>query len=251
MRNAFSVLLLLLIFSGCSKDQNQSFENGQSGSITRFVVHNDYMYVLNLNEVKTFSLSDPDNPQLVNVLSTDYGLETIIIYDETIFIGSTNALYILGIDQPDSPELLSKNERGGFFLEGCDPVVVKDNFAFSTIKIISNICGTINAESALIVYDVEDKLNPVFIGQYPLNQPNGLGYKGDYLLVCDEGSQMVEVFDISNPYEVELTDYSFGVSDPVDIIIKGEQAIISSKKEFRFYDISDLSDIRPLGVIAK
>lgn len=251
MRNAILVFLLLLFFSGCSKDQNMSFEDGQSGSITRFVVHNDYMYVLNLNEVKTFSLSNPDNPQLVNVLTTDYGLETIIIYDETIFIGSTNALYILGIDQPGNPVLLSKSERGTILLEGCDPVVVKDNFAFSTIKIINNVCGNINANSALVVYNVEDKLNPVFIGQYPLNQPNGLGYKGDYLLVCDEGSQLMEVFDISNPYEVVLTDYSFGVSDPVDIIIKGEQAIISSKKEFQFYDISDIADIRPLGVIGK
>nr|MBS0038471.1 hypothetical protein [Saprospiraceae bacterium] len=225
--------------------------NGQSGSITRFVVHNDYMYVLNLNEVKTFSLSDPDNPQLVNVLTTDFGLETIIIYDETIFIGSTNALYILGIDQPDSPVLLSKSDRGEILLEGCDPVVVKDHFAYSTIKIINNICGIINAVSALVVYDIEDKLNPVFISQYPMNQPNGLGYKGNYLLVCDGGNHLVEVFDISNPHKVVLTDYSFGVSDPVDIIIKGEQAIISSKKEFRLYDISDIENIRPLGVIGK
>ncbi|MBX2930038.1 MAG: hypothetical protein KF852_19550 [Saprospiraceae bacterium] len=254
MKNTLILFLagILLLATACSKDAADiGADPGRSGSITRFAVHAGYMYVLNLNEVQTYALSNPDKPQLVHRLPTDYGLETIIVYENTVYLGSTTALYILDISNPAAPQILSQTPRLEVLSGGCDPVVVKGNYAYSTIKIIENICGRTGFQSALLVYDVSDPTAPVNVGIYSLGVPNGLGYKGDYLFVCDEGTDRVEVFDISDPLSLQLTNYFISLTDPVDLIVSGDKMIVSAKTEFRFYDISDVADIRPIGQIAK
>lgn len=251
MRHLFALLMLLL--AACSKD-SASIETttGKSGSITRFTVHKGYMYALNPNEVLTYSLQNPDKPELVHRLSTDYGLETITIYDNTIYLGSNTALYILDITNPAAPSIQSKTNREGIFLGGCDPVVVKDQYAYSTIKIIQNICGNVSAESALIVYDVSNKNAPVNIATYPLGIPNGLGYKDNYLFVCDEGADRLAVFDITNPEQlIPLPNHAVYLTDPYDLIVDGNKMIVSTKTDFRIFDLSAVPDIKQTGLIEK
>lgn len=251
----FAVLLawgLLAVATSCSADLAEiGLEQGQSGSITRFAIHNGFMYALNPNEVKTYSLANPDKPEHLHTLVTDYGLETIIVYEGSIFIGSRSALYILDISNPAAPFVRSQSNRADDLLGGCDPVVVQGNFAYSTVKIIINVCGQAAAQSALLVYDVSNLSNPVNVGTYFMNRPNGLGYKGDHLFVCDEGSGLVEVFDISNPLDVKPTPFAIPIADAIDLIIRGDQMIVSARTEFRFYDISNIEDIKPLGSIGK
>lgn len=245
-------LFILVTFLSCSKDGSEFVNTtGQSGSITRFAIHNQYMYTLNPNGITTYHLDNPDKPKWVHTLTTDYGLETIFIYDNTIYLGSRTALYILSIDNPAAPKILSQTNRQEFPFGGCDPVVVRDQYAYSTIKIIPNICGTFWNQSALLVYDVTNKSAPIQKGSYAMNLPNGLGFSNEFLFVCDEGANKVQIYNTTDPLSLTLTSYSFTVMDPIDIIIKNDKAIISSKSAFRFYDISNLEDIRPLGLIKK
>lgn len=249
----YTALAFMLLLLGCSA--KESFDalvtdRGTSGSITRFTVYNGYMYTLDPNAVKTYSLANPDKPELTSTLPTDYGLETIIVYDGTIYLGSRSALYILDITDPAEPVILSKSERGDFFL-GCDPVVVKGDYAYSTIKVIENVCGTPRATSVLITYDVADKTAPVQVDEQFMDEPNGLGYHDDYLFVCETGNGRVVVFDISQPDQPVPTAFDFTISSPYDVIVKNDQLIVSTATSFRFFDISDITDIRPLGTISK
>jgi len=128
-------------------------------------------------------------------------------------------------------------------------VVVKGDYAYSTVKILQNSCGQFTAFSALIVYDVSNKNMPVEKGLYPLVLPNGLGYKDQYLFICDEGTDEVIIFDISDPLSLILLDYSLSITDPVDLIVDGDKLIVSAKTAFQFYDIKEISDIKPIGKI--
>ena len=249
----FSICIALLCFA-CSKDSASSLEGnpGKSGSITRFAIYQDYMYLLNLNEVQTYDIKQKEHPVLVHQMPTDYGLETITIYDGTVFLGSTTSLYILDISNPAAPVIQSKSERiSDIGFSGCDPVAVKGNYAYSTIKVIENICGTISAASALVVYDIHDKSAPVVVGTYDLNIPNGLGYKDNYLFVCDEGSDELLVYDITDPTQLVLTPYAVSITDPYDLIVDGQKMIVSSKTDFQIFDISDITQIKKLGQISK
>jgi hypothetical protein len=253
MKSTQILLLFALLFAAaCTKDAASELSTtGKSGSITRFAIHQGYMYTLNSNEVVTYSLANPDKPELVHRLPTDYGLETIIVYDGVIYLGSRTALYILSIDNPAAPVILAQTPRETFFFGGCDPVVVKDNYAYSTIKIIENVCGNVNSQSALLVYDVSNKNNPVNVGIYFLDMPNGLGYKDNYLFVCDDGSDRVVVFDITDPRNLQTTDLGIDLEDPLDLIIDGNKMIVSARTEFQIYDVSDINNIRRIGQIQK
>ncbi len=247
----FSAAVALLFFA-CAKDAASELNPGKSGSITRFAVYQNFMYVLNLNEVQTYDIQDKEKPKLVHRLATDYGLETITIYDNTVFLGSSTALYILDISNPAAPKILSQSDRlENLGFSGCDPVVVKDNYAYSTIKIIENFCGSVSVQSALVVYDVTDKSAPFSVGIYTMGIPNGLGYKDNYLFVCDEGDDKLWVLDISNPQQLSFTDYSLSITDPVDLIVDGQRMIVSSKTDFQIFDISDISNIKKVGLISK
>jgi len=248
---AFLLFLVQCESGGDFASSNES-NSGQSGSITRFAVHNDYMYALNSNEIMTYSLANPSKPVLVNSITTDYGLETIIIYDNVIYLGSRTALYILGIDNPAAPTIISESRRADEFFNGCDPVVVKGNYAYSTIKIIQNICGQFGSQSALLVYDVSDLSSPNVVGTYPLDRPNGLGIKGDNLFICDEGSNEVVVFDITDPTNVTpLSPFNIDINDPFDIIVDGCKMLVSTQSDFRIYDVTDIASIYQIGSIAK
>jgi LVIVD repeat len=254
MKKFLTLCALALIVFSCAKEAASNLDQqGKSGSITRFAVFNNYMYVLNMNEVQTYDITNKDKPALVHVLKTDYGLETITIYDKTVFLGSTTALYILDITtNPALPVILAKSDRvEAFGFTGCDPVVVKDNYAYSTIKIIVNICGNISAESALLVYDVTNKSNPKAVNQITMNLPNGLGYKENYLFVCDEGDDKLVVFDISKPESIKKMSLDIPINDPVDLIVNGDQMIVSCKTAFQVFDISDVSKIKRIAQIAK
>ena len=252
MKHLFFTLLASFLISACAKDTGETAERGQSGSITRFAVYQNFMYVLNQNEVQTYDVTQKDKPVLVHRLKTEYGLETITVYDNSIFLGSTTSLYILNVSNPAAPVIQSKTDRLLEISRGCDPVVVKDHYAFSTIKIIQNICGNASAQSALVVYDISDLSNPDIINTYPLNIPNGLGYKDNYLFICDEGSDAIEVFDISNPEAVvPKPELNVPLTDPYDLIIDGDRMIVSCKTNFQIFDIADVVQVRKLGQISK
>ncbi len=248
------LIALAFAAAGCENQNDSQFfpangqanTNGQSGSITRFAVYGDYLYALDQNKILVYKFNAAGTPILINKVQTQWGLETIIIYEETIYVGSTTSLYILGISNPENPVLLSQTDRETDLAGGCDPVVVKGNYAFSTIKIIPNVCGLVNQSSRLLVYDVTDKTAPVLIGGADMSMPNGLGYKENVLFVCDEGTDTVVLFDISNPANPTVTS-SLELTDPVDLIINGNRMVVSTKTGFSFYDITNPAQIVPMG----
>lgn len=253
--NPFCTLAIVsvLLLSACSKEAADGLADpGISGSLARFAIHNGYLYALNPNEVRTYSLENPDKPALTHTLTTDYGLETILVYDNTIYLGSTTSLYILNIDNPAAPRIASQTPGMEWFAGRCDPVVVKNQFVFSTVKIIENRCGFAAAQSALLVYDATDKTAPQLLATYPLGLPNGLGYKDHYLFICDEGTDKLELFDITDPRQPTLwSDFSVEMVDPVDLIVDGAKMIVSTKTDFQIYDVSALPVVKRIGTIVK
>ena len=65
-----------------------------------------------------------------------------------------------------------------------------------------NPCGQL--ESVLEVIDISNKTTPILVGRYPLENPYGLGIKGNTLFVCD-GTSGLKLFDKVDPLQVKLT----------------------------------------------
>ena len=250
MKKWIYFLIVSVLLVACSKGESDPLTSapGKPGSITRFTSYGNYLYVLDQNKIVTYDITNASQPNKVHELVDEYGLETITLYEGTIYIGSRNALYILEISNPAAPSILSKSERIGDLAGGCDPVAVRNNYAYSTVKIIENVCGQASVSSRLLVYDVTNKANPVLVDEEAMNIPNGLGYKDNTLFVCDEGADRIFLFDITAPAE-PVPFSSFDLVDAVDLIVDGNRMVVSTKTGFSFFDVTNVNSIQPRGHI--
>lgn len=165
--------------------------SGTGGSLAQFNIVGDYLYVAQQWELLTFNISNLNTPLLNHQEDTSWFLETIFSDGDYLYLGTPQGMLIYGLNDPSAPAYMSQVTH----ITGCDPVVVKGDYAFVTIR-GGNGCG--QPDSLLDVVDVSDRANPFIVAQDVLNQPYGLGVKDDRLYVSD-GTFGLVVYDIADP----------------------------------------------------
>jgi hypothetical protein len=192
-RNSFAQedVLMLLESSTQFTSNSSNGSSGTSGSMASFIIRDDYLYTLDTEKIYTFELNADNDPTLVREDYVGWGLETIFAHENELYIGSTNGMYILTLEDPAAPQYLSSVSHVG----ACDPVFVKDNFAYVTLR-SGNICDGFTNQLDLI--DISSKSNPVFVKSFSMTNPHGLSISSDELYLCD-GPDGLKVFDISDP----------------------------------------------------
>lgn len=188
---------------------NTSSNTGQGGSLARFSIKGNYLYVAEASELSVFDISNPETTNLINEEYAGWQIETIFNSGDYLYLGSSTGMYIYSIENPTTPRQLSYLQH----VMGCDPVVVKDNYAYVTIR-NGNNCG--QAENLLDVVDISDKTTPFIAERYEMENPFGLGTKDNWLFVCD-GSAGLKVYDIENTPDLRLID-QFSNINTYDVI---------------------------------
>lgn len=244
MKNTIHKILLILFacfsiwsITGCNKDNSGLNDNigntGKGGSLARFIINGAYMYVVDNATLKTFSLSDPKNPSLVNSIQIGFNIETIYAFKDNLFIGSQDAMYIYNIQNPSQPTYKSTSSH----LRACDPVVADDNYAYVTVRSSNNGSPCGGTANALMVYDVTNISYPVLINELQLSNPHGLGLKNNILYVCDDINGL-RILDISDPKNIQFkytikNNYAYQ-----DVIIDANYMYCMLTNGFIIYDIS-------------
>lgn len=183
--------------------------SGTGGSMARFSLNGDYLYVADETSLSAFDISIPENPNRISNEYVGWEVETIFNYEDHLYLGSSTGMYIYDIENPGSPQKVSFLEH----VRGCDPVVVKDNYAYVTIR-GSNACG--QNMNQLDVVDVSDKANPMVVNSYGMTNPYGLGVKDNWLFVCD-GNAGLKIFDIEDTPNLKFID-QFNNINTYDVI---------------------------------
>ena len=191
------ILLLSVLFFGCSTDQNNNeTSDGQGGSLAIFALKGNYLYGVDNSKLNVFSLLNPSAPVSVNEVEVGFNIETLFSFENYLFIGSRNGMFIYSIENPENPVLLSQAQH----FTACDPVVANATHAFVTLH-SGTFCG--NNLNVLQVYNTTDVNNPILIHSRNLTYPKGLSLYNNYLLVCDD---VIKIFDIQNPAEPVLVN---------------------------------------------
>lgn len=167
---------------------------GTAGSMASFIIVGDYLYTLDPNTVFTFDISNSASPEKVNENYVGWGLETIFAHETELYLGSSNGMYILTLEDPADPQYLSSISHVG----ACDPVYVKDDYAYVTLR-SGTLCDGFTNQMDLV--DISDKTNPILVKTFPMTNPHGLSISGDELYLCD-GPDGLKVFDISDPFSL-------------------------------------------------
>lgn len=202
-------LLLALVAAACntesSSDPNYansdgSSDGGQGGSMARFTLAGDYLYTVENDQMKVFSLADPSRPYHMpsKDISLQAGAETIFTIDTLLFIGSQNGMYIYNITDRERPRFISLT----IHVKSCDPVVSDGSHAYVTLNSNNFWCG--RSTNVLQVYDVRNTASPLLVAEDQMEGPRGLGLSGTKLFVCDKVG--VRVYDVTNPARPEWVD---------------------------------------------
>ncbi|WP_299058828.1 hypothetical protein [uncultured Polaribacter sp.] len=229
-----SVTLLLI---SCSQESNDSIQNsessdGQGGSLATFSLKGNYLYTVDYSNLSVFNITDTTNPIKVNTVNVGFDIETLFSYNDFLFIGSQNAMYIYDVTNAELPKKMSQSNH----FRACDPVVANNTNAYVTLHSNANCGGAVNE---LKTYDVTDIENPILLNTRNLTQPKGLSLFGtDFLLVCD-GS--VKIFDVKNPLDSKFLK-EIPTTNSIDIIIRNNNAFIISEGSISQYELN-LNDI--------
>lgn len=230
-----SVLLSVVLLAAvqCEKASVSSSNNtGSGGSTARFAIQGNYLYTVDKENLKVFNIADAGNPVLKNTVPVGFEIETIYPFKDKLFIGSTTAVHIFSLDDPESPAKLS-TAISPEVIRRCDPVVAKDSVAYATLR-TSGPCG--GRQSVLAAYDIRDITNPVQKGSYPVSEPYGLGYSDTALYVCDRKG--LYVFNIDKAFTPELRR-SFTDGWYLDVIPYYKTLICQVQDGLTLFDISE------------
>jgi hypothetical protein len=172
---------------------------GQGGSMARFKIVSNYLYVVDFHNINIFDIQNLANPTKLQSVFAGFDIETIFNKDNNLFLGSRSGMYVYDIAEPSKPTFVSEFQHG----TACDPVVVDDNYAYITLR-AGNFCGAF--ESSLQIVDISDIKNPVLEKSYKMDGPYGLGIKDEKLFICD-GTSGLKVYDKTNIENLKLLNH--------------------------------------------
>ena len=241
-------ILAILIIAGCYKEGNISQGGvdtggtGKSGSMAKFNISNDHLFLINDSSLLVFDITNATNPVEINTTKVNFGIETVFTLKDKLFIGSIDGVYIYDISDPDNILYLSHYQH----ITSCDPVVANDTLAFSTLNSQSQ-CRWQNGANQLDVIDIRNIVYPQNISSVEMRDPKGLAIDSIYVFVCNS-EYGVDIFDFSNPYNLKLESGISGI-DAYDIILDQKILYLIGKKGLFQYDYTDIHQLELLSNI--
>jgi len=215
---------------------------GVGGSMARFGLYKDFLYVVNQSSLLTFKLNSNSQVTLLNTGYVNWTAETIFITDNHLFLGTQNGLIVLSLQVPEKPV-----QVGNFtHMTSCDPVVIKGDLAFITLKGGSTCRGGIlNQLDVVKMSNSYSKFT--LLKSYPMFGPQGLGIDDDLLFLCD-GDAGLKIYNAADPLAI-LQIAIFPSINAYDVIPMNDYLFMIGEKGFMLYDYSNIQNIKQIGII--
>lgn len=168
---------------------------GVGGSMARFTIQADHLYMLDAGNIHTADISNPADPNMSSSVPLSWDMETIFPYEDKLFVGSRGGLHIVSLEDPANPVWISTYSH----IISCDPVVVDGETAYVTLRSGTECEGFTNQ---LEVIDVSDWHNPQLQKIYPMHNPHGLGIDQSLLFICD-GDAGLKIYNATDRENID------------------------------------------------
>ncbi len=220
---------------------------GMAGSMSRFALENDHLYIVSPQQLYIFNAQNCEQPEKVATLDIiQNGLaEMVFTTPELILIGGTSGVSIYDGQNPGNPQFLGMYDH----MTGCDPVILDKDVAYLTLRNgDDNPCGG-NFSNQLDVIDFSNPQTPMMLNSFAMTNPHGLGIDGHLLFIAD-GSAGLRIFDASNPVTVGNNAVAhFPDMDGYDVIPVAGTLFFVGDDGIALYDYSNPQDITRLSTI--
>jgi hypothetical protein len=229
-------------YAGGASSSISSSGVGVGGSMARFGIKGNVLYVVETSTLKVFDITDKINPVKQFEISPGWNVETMFLTDDKMFLGTTTGMVIYDLSTPLYPQYVTLFSHA----RSCDPVIIDDTLAYVTLR-TGTTCGS--SQNTLNVVNVKNIKSPSLVAAYPMNNPYGLGKKGDILFICD-GSAGLKIYDASDPNTISShLIYTYSNINTYDVIPIGNLLILIGDSGLFEYDYSDIKNISLLSSI--
>jgi hypothetical protein len=214
---------------------------GVGGSMARFTIVNDHLYAVSPAALKVLGIHTPSDPVFSNTVHLGWNIETIYPFNNKLFIGSNNGMFIYDLTNPANPV------RQGQFnhARSCDPVIADNNYAFVTLR-SGNAC--LGFTNQLDVVDISNLSSPSLAKTYQLTNPHGLAKDGDKLIICD-GKDGLKFFDATLPASNIILKKTVSGPETFDVIAGNGWALMVAKDGLYQYSYDNAFNVIQLSKI--
>lgn len=244
----YCILSLLLV--NCESDSSdiglsESSTTGVGGSLARFAIIGDYLYVIDNTKLTTLDISDATAPTPVaEPIPVTQGVETIFPLNNYLFLGTQSGMYIYEIMSDGIPNFVSTYQH----VVSCDPVVANTEYAYVTLRVSECRQAAAGAANLLEVIDISNINNPQVVGSYDLEAPRGLGLDGEVLFVC-QGSNGLRVYSTADPLNLQEITHLPDIN-AYDVIPLGGLLLVVGPDKLIQLDYTDINDIKVVSEIS-
>ena len=224
------------------RSTSESDNTGKSGSMARFKIIDNYLYVIGATDLTLFDIgfiSKDKLPVKIKTIQIGRDIETVFKLNSNLFIGSRSGMFIYDVSDPLFPKFTSSFVH----FKACDPVVADENYAYVTLRAGSQ-CGT-TLESQLQIIDIKNIKKPKLLVTYPLENPYGLGVHKDFLFICD-GTNGLQVFDKSDPTNLKQLAH-FKDIESYDVIPLSKSLLMIGDNSLVQYEFADQKNLNLLS----
>ena len=161
-----------------------------------------------------------------------------------MFLGTQSGMIVQSLEVPERPSLIGTFSH----MTSCDPVKVKGDLAFVTLR-GGTICrgGTVNQLDVIRMSNGYSKFE--LLKSYPMYGPQGLGIDDDLLFVCD-GDAGLKIYNSADPLAISNNMIaSFPFINAYDVIPVNNYLFMIGDKGFMLYDYSNIQNIKQIGFI--
>jgi len=217
---------------------------GTGGSMARFMLNEDYLYVIAVpTRLKTVDITTESEMAVIDSVDMPRSMETLFRLEDNLFVGTTTGMLIFELTNPRKPAFVSSYDH----ITACDPVVVDGQYAYVTLR-TGNVCS--NGQNLLEVIDISSITNPYLVKSYPMFNPHGLGTDNDLLFVCD-GAAGLKIYDKSDPLAIITNQVAhYPDFDTYDVIPMNGILMLVGEGGIYQYDYSDPENIIQISHIA-
>ncbi|MBL6444813.1 hypothetical protein JMN32_00730 [Fulvivirga sp. 29W222] len=223
-------LLTFCCSCGDGSDSANINLSGQGGSMARFAISGNNLYVVGESSLLNYDITDPAHPSFNSEITLGFDIETIFPKGNYLFIGAQSGMHIFDVSDPENLVKLSTYSH----IVNCDPVVVSGNYAYESLQAG---CGS-NSADQFEVIDITDPANPKQVGQYnDVDSPYGLGVVNNYIYLC-EGEFGIKILNVQDPENIFL-EKELAIDAYDVIVIDQDRLLLTSVDGIYQFDISD------------
>lgn len=215
---------------------------GFGGSMARFGIKDQVLYIVDQNTLKVFDISNKTSPLKMGDFYPGWNIETMFLSGDNMFLGTTTGMIIYDISNP----LVPKSRTTFVHATSCDPVVVDDTLAYVTLRSGTNCGGNVNC---LDIINIRNIAAPSLTATFAMTNPHGLGKSGDLLFICD-GNAGLKIYDASDPKTLgNKLIFTYPAINAYDVIPIGNVLVMIGDDGLYQYSYSNIQNITLLSKI--